>query len=130
MKAGTCYHGNVGLGSGFAALADKKLKPGGVLALVLPLTAITGVDWAKFREMLAAGYQDITVVSTLASSPEMTFSADTAMADCLIVARKSRADEPPAQRTHFISLNRVPQSFDQASVVRPEYPGLRLCPAA
>ena len=117
MKAGTCYHGNVGLGSGFAALADKKLKPGGVLALVLPLTAITGVDWAKFREMLAAGYQDITVISTLARSPEMTFSADTAMADCLIVARKSRADEPPAQRTHFISLNRVPQSFDQASVV-------------
>ena len=117
MKAGTCYHGNVGLGSGFAALADKKLKPGGVLALVLPLTAITGVDWAKFREMLAAGYQDIAVVSTVASGREMAFSADTAMVDCLIVARKNRVDEPPAERAHFISLNRVPRSFDQASAV-------------
>ena len=117
MKAGTCYHGNVGLGSGFAALADKKLKPGGVLALVLPLTAITGVDWAKFRAMLAAGYKDIVVVSTLGSGREMAFSADTDMVDCLIVARKNQADDPPAERAHFISLNRVPRTFDQASAV-------------
>ena len=117
MKAGTCYHGNVGMGSGFAALADKKLKPGGVLALVLPLTAITGVDWAKFREMLAAGYNDITVVSTVATGREIAFSADTNMVDCLIIARKNKADDPPAERAHFISLNRVPRSFDHANAV-------------
>ena len=117
MKAGTCYHGNVGMGSGFAALADKKLKPGGVLALVLPLTAITGVDWAKFRDMLAAGYKDITVVSTVASGREVAFSADTAMVDCLIIARKLEADEVPAERAHFISLKRVPRAFDHASAV-------------
>ena len=117
MKAGTCYHGNVGMGSGFAALADKKLKPGGVLALVLPLTAITGVDWAKFREMLAAGYNDITVVSTVATGREIAFSADTNMVDCLVVARKNQADDPPAERVHFISLNRVPRSFDYANAV-------------
>ena len=34
----SCYHGNAGVASAFAALADKKLKPGGVLALVLPLS--------------------------------------------------------------------------------------------
>ena len=117
MKAGTCYHGNVGMGSGFAALADKKLKPGGVLALVLPLTAITGVDWAKFREMLAAGYNDITVVSTVATGREIAFSADTNMVDCLIIARKNKADDPPAERAHFISLNQVPRSFDHANAV-------------
>ena len=32
----TCYHGNAGIASAFAALAHKKLKPGGILALVLP----------------------------------------------------------------------------------------------
>ena len=26
----TCYHGHAGMASGFAALAHKKLKPGGV----------------------------------------------------------------------------------------------------
>ena len=34
----TCYHGNAGIASAFAALAHKKIKPGGVLALVLPLS--------------------------------------------------------------------------------------------
>ena len=34
--ANTCYHGYAGIASAFAALADSKLKPGGVLALVLP----------------------------------------------------------------------------------------------
>ena len=41
---GTIYHGNAGLGSAFAALADRKLKPGGVLALVLPLALVSGPD--------------------------------------------------------------------------------------
>ena len=36
----TCYHGNAGIASAFAALGHKKLKPGGVLALVLPLEPI------------------------------------------------------------------------------------------
>ena len=36
LKKGTCYHGHAGMASGFAALAHRKLKPGGVLALVLP----------------------------------------------------------------------------------------------
>ena len=36
LKTNTCYHGNAGIASAFAALANKKLKTGGVLALVLP----------------------------------------------------------------------------------------------
>ena len=39
LGKGTCYHGNAGIASAFAALAHRKLKPGGVLALVLPLSA-------------------------------------------------------------------------------------------
>ena len=42
LKTGTCYHGNAGIASAFAALAHKKLKPGGVLALILPLAAAAG----------------------------------------------------------------------------------------
>ena len=33
LSSGTCYHGHAGMASAFAALADRKLKPGGVLAL-------------------------------------------------------------------------------------------------
>ena len=42
LKKDTCYHGNAGIASAFAALAHKKLKPGGVLALVLALSAGCG----------------------------------------------------------------------------------------
>ena len=45
----TAYHGHAGLGSAFAALADRKVRPGGVVAFVLPFTAITGSSWAKFQ---------------------------------------------------------------------------------
>ena len=38
---GTCYHGYAGIASAFAALAHRKLRPGGVLALVLPLSVLT-----------------------------------------------------------------------------------------
>ena len=43
LGKGSCYHGNAGIASAFAALAHRKLKPGGVLALVLPLSAAAGL---------------------------------------------------------------------------------------
>ena len=45
---GTCYHGYAGIASAFAALAHNKLKPGGVLALVLPLSVANGLSWRGF----------------------------------------------------------------------------------
>ena len=48
LKKGTCYHGNAGIASAFAALAHRKLKRGGVLALVLPLSAASGLSWQSF----------------------------------------------------------------------------------
>ena len=48
LKAGTCYHGHAGMASAFAALAQRKLKPGGTLALVLPLTASAAFIVAGF----------------------------------------------------------------------------------
>ena len=47
----------------------------------------------------------------------MSFSSDTGMGECLVVARKRRMDEPRAQRAHFVSLRRRPQGFAQADAV-------------
>ena len=49
----SAYHGNAGIASAFAALGHLKLKPGGVLALVLPLTSTTGGSWQNLRRTLA-----------------------------------------------------------------------------
>ena len=112
----SCYHGNAGIASAFAALAHAKLKPGGVLALVLPLSAAAGLSWQGFRRMLAHNYADLTVLSIAASGIEMSFSSDTGMAECLVIARKRpqpKSDSAP-QAAHFISLRHRPYSFAYA----------------
>ena len=112
---GTCYHGYAGIASAFAALAHKKLKPGGVLALVLPLSVANGLSWDGFREMLAREYTDLEILSIAANSYGMSFSSDTGMAECLVIARKFKVDETLQDRVHFTSLLRRPRSFAHAS---------------
>ena len=115
---GTCYHGNAGIASAFAALAHRKLKPGGVLALVLPLSAASGLSWQAFRRMVAQGYTDLTVLSIAANGKEMSFSSDTGMAECLVIARKLMKDDPPTltgKRIGLTSLRRRPRGLAPAA---------------
>ncbi len=114
---GTCYHGYAGIASAFVALADKKLKPGGVLALVLPLSAAAGVSWQGVREMMAQNYMDAEVLSIAANGYGMSFSSDTGMAECLVIARKRLVSEVHASRARFTSLSHRPQGFNQAAAM-------------
>ena len=115
---GTCYHGNAGMASAFAALAHRKLKAGGVLALVLPLAAAGGLSWQDFRAMLGAGYTDLTILSISAASiKDMSFSADTGLGECLVVARKIKSEEPDPKRARFASLKHRPQGLPHASSI-------------
>ena len=118
LKRGTCYHGNAGIASAFAALGDKKLKPGGVLALVLPLSAASGLAWQSFREMLANYYTDLTVLSLAdANNDDLSFSADTGMAECLVIGRKLNRTEKATWRGDFVSLNNRAQGFANAAAI-------------
>ncbi len=116
----TCYHGYAGIASAFAELGHRKLKPGGVLALVLPLTAAVGLSWDKFRRLLAVNYADIEVLSIAANGKDMSFSSDTGMAECLIVARKLGKGDAPSSAAVFTSFNRRPQGFAHAAVISSE----------
>ena len=117
MGKETCYHGNAGIASAFAALGNRKLKSGGILALVLPLTAASGFSWREFREMIANGYADLTVVSITANGRDMAFSSETGMAECLVVARKLGAGETSDGRIRFASLAHRPAGFAQSAAV-------------
>ena len=117
LARGSCYHGHSGLGAAFAAIADKKVRPGGVIALVLLATAINGSSWAKFRQMLATQYTDITIVNIAATGRNMSFSSDTGVGECLIIARKLGTKEQPSGRAKFVSLLRRPPGFVGASEV-------------
>ena len=106
----TCYHGYAGIASAFVALADRKLRAGGVLALVLPLSAATGMSWLAFRKLLATQYENVTVSSIAAGSDEVSFSSDTGMAECLVVATKRTPTQNglSAPRTNVLHIIRTP----------------------
>ena len=114
LAAGTVYHGHAGLGTAFASLADRKLRPGGVVAMVLPFTAVNGRSWEKFRELLATRYTNVTILSVAASGKEMSFSSDTGIAECLVIAKKLRKSETATGRGRFVSLRQRPASFAHA----------------
>ena len=104
---GTCAHGYAGIASWFVALADRMAKSDGTIALVLPMTALQGTSWQAVRKLIANKYNDVVVITiATASQEDQSFSADTGMAETLIVCRQS--DDSPAGRGMFISLNRRP----------------------
>ena len=118
LKSDTCYHGHAGMASAFAALAHRKLKPGGILALVLPLTASAASSWRSFRQMLDDGYTQSMVLSIAAAdNDDLSFSSDTGMAECLVIARKHKLGGSTDERTLFASLANKPDGFAQASVL-------------
>ena len=117
LRPGTSYHGNAGVASAFAGLGHRKLKPGGVLALVLPLSAAVGLAWQNFRQMVASNYTDLTILSIAANGDDMAFSADTGMAECLVIARKLRGGESAPERVQFATIGRRPANMAAASAV-------------
>ncbi|MDD9864259.1 MAG: hypothetical protein OXU54_06780 [Gammaproteobacteria bacterium] len=114
-------HGNAGLASYFIDLADAKLRPNGVLALVLPLAFAQGGSWANSRALLARNYEDIRVFSIAAvRAHDKAFSADTGMGEVLVLARKMprkrlAAAPAPDPRIHWIALRRRPATAMEAT---------------
>jgi hypothetical protein len=109
VSVGGIAHGHAGMASYFADLADRKLAPEGTLALVLPLSAMSGSSWEKVRALWRTGYSSLMVV-TIADdgSHSRSFSADTDIAECLVLGRKQRATGE--NRAIFVVLARQPQS--------------------
>lgn len=84
--------GHAKLASNFMDLAHNKLKDGGVLAMVLPFAFAQGKSWQAARQALHDGYSDARVISIATTgSTARALSADTGMAECLLVATKRKA---------------------------------------
>lgn len=116
LAKGTCYNGYHSMPSAFCAVADRMTRTNGVVALVLPLTCCQGVSWAKFREMLNLKYRNVLVVGiTQAKASDQAWSADTNMAEVLVVATKGRNASRSAGRGVFVSLNARPANSMEAT---------------
>ena len=108
--------GNAGLAADFLDLALRKTRRDGVLSLVLPLSAVSGMEWEEARKALGEGCNDILVVTIAGvGSDDSAFSADTGMAECLLVARKS--PQHGQRRATFVMLHRRPSSTVEAELL-------------
>ena len=110
---GTIGDGNAGMGSHFVELADKMLRTDGVMGIVLPVSAIAGTSWRKVRKHWAQEYRDVTVVTVAHKEiVNCSFSADTGIAECLVIATKGKGET--TGRGTFICLHRRPASVLEA----------------
>ena len=114
LARNTCNDGRAGLATTFMALADHMVARGGTVAIVLPMTALQGASWRKFRDLISRKYSEIVVVTIAADKPiDQSFSADTDIGEILLVCRKS-TDSHHGRGT-FVSIRNRPNSEMEAS---------------
>ncbi len=106
-----------GLGSAFCDLARLKLKPGGRLGIVLPMTAASSPAWAKTRQMLEDEFDDLCLIAYLsgAAGGEDAMSADTSMGEMLLVGTKRENKLAAASPLPNIVTVTVKKSFTTVS---------------
>ncbi|EQD61586.1 N-6 DNA Methylase, partial [mine drainage metagenome] len=73
----------------FLLLADEFLRPGGEIASVLPLTTLGGKDYWPLVDFLCRHY---TVRYVVVGLGRTSFSEDTSLSECLLVAEKTPPD--------------------------------------
>ncbi|MGK7311237.1 MAG: hypothetical protein ACN0LA_03275 [Candidatus Longimicrobiales bacterium M2_2A_002] len=112
-----CGHGHAGLASYFVDLAHRKTASGGTVALVLPLSSMSGTSWEKTRDRWRVDYSSL-LVTTISErgTHSRSFSADTGMAECLVIARKESPEDGQA-RANFVVLNSQPQATLEGELI-------------
>ncbi len=108
--------GNAGLGSDFVDLADKMLKENrkSRMGFILPVTCLMSPHWRRVRNMWATEHHDVFVTTIAdAEGEDCAFSADTTMAECMVVATKGKKTDNTG-RGRFISLTHRPRSVLEA----------------
>ena len=111
--------GNAGFAAEFVDLGMRKLNAQGTLALVLPLSAVSGVEWEPVRAALVEQFHGVTVITIAAPKAEQqSFSADTSMAECLIVASQIDNDDSRSEkRGLFVCLSERPATSTMGALI-------------
>lgn len=106
--------GNVtaGLGAPFVSLADDLIRDGGVLALVLPKTLLSGPAWEETRRLIANKYS-VSYVIVSHENGHWNFSENTKLSEVLLVATK-RDEGVATSPALFVNLRRQPRNSVEA----------------
>ncbi|MDA8032517.1 MAG: N-6 DNA methylase, partial [Alphaproteobacteria bacterium] len=106
-----------GMAASFLVLARNKLKPGGKLGFVLPLTAAFAQSWEKTRAMLVTEFENIMAIAVPGSSGGVeNMSADTHMSEILLVASKRKQQNGSGKISPVlcIALDQLPARSGEA----------------
>lgn len=110
--------GDAGQGTDFFDLAHLKVKPGGVVAFVLPAAFAVGTSWRKMRELIARDYEKVCIISSAAMKKEdRSFSSNTGMGDVLLIAtrRNELADNSAlGEKWRWVNLLASPKTAVEA----------------
>jgi len=120
LRAGSVLaNATAGLGSVFMAVADNHIKPGGRLAVVLPEGVLSGVAWAKTRQLLRSRYR-LEYLICSHDPARWNFSESTELSEVLLVAVKAnRRGRAAGQegRVTAVNLWRNPRTTFEALAV-------------
>ncbi|MGC8543746.1 MAG: N-6 DNA methylase, partial [Vulcanisaeta sp.] len=100
----------------FLYLAYKYVKPGGVIAFVLPRNVLSGVSWFLARALLASKFHVKYVIVSNDTEDGYNFSEGTSLSEALIVARRVDNHEP-SEETRFVILMKKPRTAIDAVVL-------------
>ena len=109
-----------GMAASFLALARRKVKRGGKIGFVLPLTAAFADSWRETRQMVEEDFENITAVTFAAGKAlgKNAISADTGMEEMLLIATRScKNNAEPSQLIHCVTLNEPATRLGEASEI-------------
>lgn len=108
-----------GMAASFLALARKKIKRGGRIGFVLPLTAAFAESWAVTRCMIEREFEDIVAVAVAAGQAlgRDALSADTGMEEMLLVGTAVPPPRRRRQNIHLVTLQRPVNRVGEAGEI-------------
>lgn len=103
-----------GLGAVFIAVADRRVKRGGRLALILPKALLSGYSWGKSRDLINASYRvDYIIVSH--DAERWNFSDSTDLSEVLVISTKlDEVDKADNHKVTIVNLWRNPTKSIEA----------------
>ena len=110
-----------GMAASFLVLASKKVKPGGRIGFVLPLTAALAESWAVTRQRMEQWFDDLTAVAVVGGQAlgQHALSADTHMEEMLLVGTRREANltDSPSCSIRCVTLYGAPTRMGEAGEI-------------
>lgn len=106
-----------GMAATYVVIAGKKIKPGGRMGFVLPVSASSVEAWSDTRDYIERNFTDILAVAVGGRRSGDSLSEDTSIGEMLLVAKKLQEPRAAASPIHCATLYRHPAGTGEAGEV-------------